>query len=159
MWRSWAPRRTAADAKGVSRKIAGPLTAPLLVEDASQSELRTLPLVSGELRVRFLCAVPLASADGFVLGSLTVLDRIPRTLTAAERTALENLAALVVARLEARLQAPPVSAAALKSRRPGARDAQQRIEHLAREYERLNELLEEEIDLRRVTEEGLRIEK
>jgi hypothetical protein len=41
----------------------------------------------------------------------------------------------------------------------GAPEAEVRVEQLAREYQRLTELLEEEIGLRRVTEEGLRVEK
>ncbi len=133
--------------------------APLLIEDAASPLLREHPLFGAQLRARFFCAMPLATPDGLVLGSLTVLDRIPRSLSAQERSALENLAALAVARLEARLQAAPAAAAGI---RPGAvslADAEERIEHLARGCQRLTELLEEEIGLRRVTEEGLRVEK
>jgi diguanylate cyclase (GGDEF)-like protein/PAS domain S-box-containing protein len=137
----------------------GEPSAPLLIEDVVKSEIRNHPLLAGELGARFFCAVPLVSPAGGVLGTLTVLDRIPRTLGAQERTALDNLAALAVARLETRLQAAPAAVAAVRSVRPDASDAEARIEHLAREYQRLNELLEEEIGLRRGAEERLRREK
>ncbi|QJR16872.1 sensor domain-containing phosphodiesterase [Usitatibacter palustris] len=129
----------------------------LLIEDAARSQFAEHPLFAGELRVRFFCAMPLIMPDGAVLGTLTVLDRIPRTLSPQERTALENLATLAVARLETRLlQAPAVVAA-----KAGALEgnAEERIQHLAREYQRMNELLEEEIGLRRGAEDKLRREK
>jgi diguanylate cyclase (GGDEF)-like protein/PAS domain S-box-containing protein len=137
----------------------GEPAAPLMIEDGASSELRNHPIIGKELRARFFCAMPLAAPDGTVLGTLSVLDRIPRTLSPQERTALENLAALAVARLEARLQTAPAAVAAVRASSRAEGDAQERIEHLAREYQRLTELLEEEIGLRRVTEEGLRIEK
>ena len=111
--------------------------------------------------MRFFCAMPLAAPDGAVLGTLTVLDRIPRTLSRpGAHRARESR--------HARRRAPRGAAAggARRGRRGEGRargqiaaDAEERIEHLAREYQRLTELLEEEIGLRRVTEEGLRIEK
>jgi diguanylate cyclase (GGDEF)-like protein/PAS domain S-box-containing protein len=72
------------------------------IEDAAATALRTHPLVAGEPRIRFLAAVPIVAPDGHVIGALAVADRIPRRLAAAERTALENLATLAIARLESR---------------------------------------------------------
>ena len=132
---------------------------PLVVEDAARSELRSHRLVAGETGLRFLCAMPLATAEGFVLGTLSVMDHSPRHMTAHERRALENLAQLAVARLEARRELGRGASSPARNGRSDGNHAQERIEHLARDYERLTELLEEEIGLRRVTEEGLRIEK
>jgi diguanylate cyclase (GGDEF)-like protein/PAS domain S-box-containing protein len=134
----------------------GDPSSPLLIEDPAQ--LRAHPFFGGDIRARFFCAMPLACPDGTVVGTLTILDRIPRRLTASERSALENLAALAVARLEARLEGAPAAISALRGGK-AAPEAEVRVEQLAREYQRLTELLEEEIGLRRVTEEGLRVEK
>jgi diguanylate cyclase (GGDEF)-like protein/PAS domain S-box-containing protein len=81
---------------------AGPPSATVEVGDACVAEWRTHPLVAGEPRVRFLCTVPLATADGLCVGALTVADRVARRLAPAERVALENIASLAMARLEAR---------------------------------------------------------
>ncbi|MBL0142281.1 MAG: EAL domain-containing protein [Betaproteobacteria bacterium] len=100
------------------------------IEDMSATEHRAHPLVAGEPRMRFLCAVPLVTPDGHAMGTLTVADRMPRRLEPAERTALENLAALAVARLEARSSpAPEADVAAAGAR---VEEAQ---EQLARERE------------------------
>jgi diguanylate cyclase (GGDEF)-like protein/PAS domain S-box-containing protein len=88
---------------------------PTFVYDTLQSEWRTHPLVTGAPRARFVAVVPLICADGLLIGALTVVDRVPRTVTPAERTALDNIAMLAVARLEARRESrleekPPVVA-------------------------------------------------
>jgi diguanylate cyclase (GGDEF)-like protein/PAS domain S-box-containing protein len=81
----------------------GPLTSTVEVEDASaSSSWRAHPLVAGEPRVRYFCMVPLVTPDGFSVGAITVADRVPRRLATPERTALENIASLAMARLEAR---------------------------------------------------------
>ena len=78
-----------------------PLDRALFVDDASLTEWRHHPLVAAGPRARFLGVVPLVSSTGELIGTLTVLDPIPRTLGRNERTALANLASLAVARVEA----------------------------------------------------------
>ncbi len=107
-----------------------PPFAALEVEDAAATELSVHPLVAGEPRVRFLCAVPLVTPDGHAVGALAVADRVPRRLDSAERTALENLATLAVARLEARRTATPMDDALAAGERVGEIE-----ELLARERE------------------------
>ena len=91
-----------------------PLAEAMFVDDLAASELSTHPLVVCAPRARFLGVLPLVSPDGMVVGTLTVIDVAARTLGRSERTALANLAALAVARLEARREsgAPSLARAA-----------------------------------------------
>ena len=88
---------------------------PLVIEDASQGEWSTHPWVASSPRMRCIAVVPLRCPDGMVVGAFGVADRAPRVLKAAERTALENLAMLAVARLQA-------GEAAARADAPVARD-------------------------------------
>ena len=79
----------------------GPLDRAIFVEDASVTDWRHHPLVAAGPRARFLGVLPLKDSRGELMGTLTVLDPIPRALGRGERTALANLASLAVARVEA----------------------------------------------------------
>lgn len=61
------------------------------------------PLVTGDPRIRFYAGVPLIGVDGFVLGTLAVLDRQPRELDASQLAALRLLANQAMDQLEMRL--------------------------------------------------------
>jgi len=73
-----------------------------VVPDASQDPLfRDHPFVTGHVAaIRFYASVPLATADGFVLGSLCVFSPAPAELAAAQQSALEIIASQVVEVLE-----------------------------------------------------------
>lgn len=79
---------------------------PYVVNDAVVDP-RTLdhPLVRGELGLRFYAAAPIITADGFRLGTVSVLDRAPRQLTETQTATLPMLAGLVAKQLELRLAA------------------------------------------------------
>lgn len=79
---------------------------PWLVTDAI-TDPRTLanPLVAGEFGLRFYAGVPLRTSDGYGLGTLCVIDKEPREVSAAEVASLEDLAAVVMDEMELRLSA------------------------------------------------------
>lgn len=73
------------------------------IPDARADELfATHPLVVGEPGVRFYAGAPLVAPNGDAIGTLCVLDRTPRTLTADQREALWALSRQVVAQFELR---------------------------------------------------------
>lgn len=79
----------------------------LLVPDALQDDrFFDNPLVTGSPGVRFYAGVPLRSAEGLALGSLCVLDTVPRDLSPRQLELLHDAAQLVnheIARREATL--------------------------------------------------------
>ncbi len=124
---------------------AEPVAEPLFIADLAATELRTHALVAAGPQARFLGILPLVAPDGWVIGTLTVLDRRPRTLREAERTALANIASIAMARLEARREA-----GAAGIHRGGAGTDSNRP---------LPERLEDETRRRRAAEDGLQRER
>lgn len=63
------------------------------------------PLVAGEMGLRFYAGAPLATLDGYNLGTLCVIDRQPREFSTQQAQLLKDLAALVMDQMELRLAA------------------------------------------------------
>ena len=77
----------------------------LLVPDAPQDRrFADNQLVTGAPHIRFYAGMPLTTPEGHALGSLCVIDRQPRLLSAAQLDALRMLARQVGALLEMRRQ-------------------------------------------------------
>lgn len=78
---------------------------PMVVTDATlDPRFSANPLVTGEPGIRFYAGAPLMTKDGFRLGTLSVIDRVPRyDLGSDDFTTLEHLAALVIDEFELRL--------------------------------------------------------
>jgi signal transduction histidine kinase len=62
------------------------------------------PLVLGDPNIRFYAGYPLVSPSGYKLGTLCVIDRVPRSLTAEQELTLKTLGNQVVKLFELRLR-------------------------------------------------------
>jgi GAF domain-containing protein len=106
--RQWFKSKIGITASQTDRDIAFCATAiqqadVFVVPDALNDErFRNNPLVVGEPNVRFYAGAPLINEDGLALGTICVVDRVPRELGADQRAALQSLSRLVLAQLEFR---------------------------------------------------------
>jgi PAS domain S-box-containing protein len=78
---------------------AGPFE---VVDAAADPRFADHPLVTQEPKIRAYYGLPLRSREGYVLGALCVVDRVPRALDARQRAALEDLAQVATALFEHR---------------------------------------------------------
>jgi Histidine kinase-like ATPase domain len=95
----------------------------VVADTLDDDRFREHPLVLGEPRIRFCAGSPLVTRDGYAVGALCVIDRVPRTLTSEQRAALAALSRQAVAQLELRRNLREL-ARALHGR--GLREAAQR---------------------------------
>ena len=99
--RQWFKSRQGLDVCETGRDISfcghaimheGPLTVPDTLTD---SRYRDNPLVTGPPNIRFYAGHPVHSPDGSRVGTLCVIDRIPRELAPDDIAVLGDLAAMV----------------------------------------------------------------
>lgn len=73
----------------------------LEVADATQDvRFAHNPLVTADPHIRFYAGAPLVTSDGSGIGTLCVIDRVPRALTAVQREVLMHLSKAVILYLE-----------------------------------------------------------
>jgi signal transduction histidine kinase/CheY-like chemotaxis protein len=75
-----------------------------IVEDARQDpRFAGNPLVTGAPDIRFYAGAPLMAPDGHRIGTMCVIDRTPRHLTAEQKAILADFAAVVIEAMELRV--------------------------------------------------------
>lgn len=90
---------TSRDASFCAHALVG--TEMVIVEDAREDARFARNLwVTGEPHIRFYAGAPLLTPDGYPLGTLCVVDYVPRTLSHEQKEALQSLSRLVMTQLE-----------------------------------------------------------
>jgi PAS domain S-box-containing protein len=83
------------------------------------------PLVTEDPHIRFYAGAPLVTPDGHSVGTLCVIDLVPRDLKPEQRQALEALSHLVVSQMELRRHLNVLATAITERKR-----AEEELEHL-----------------------------
>ncbi len=106
--RQWFKSRIGIDVSETSRSIsfcahAIQQSGLFIVPDArADARFKDNPFVQGDQGIRFYAGAPLVTGDGYALGTLCVVDRLPRTLDADQLEALQALQRQAQAQLELR---------------------------------------------------------
>ena len=141
--RQWFKSRVGLEALETSRDLA--FCAYTILKPDEVLEVRDAQLdprfadnslVTGDPNIRFYAGVSLVAFDGHALGTLCVIDRVPRTLSTEQRTALRALAHAAVTQLD------------LHRVLAVQRCAEQELLHTKEELESANASLEQKVAMR-----------
>jgi PAS domain S-box-containing protein len=97
----WDETETPRSVSFCGHAILEPARALVVTDATSDERFADNPLVTGPPAIHFYAGVPLLTEDGHALGSLCVIDRVPRELSAAQLRMLERLASVAAVRLRA----------------------------------------------------------
>ncbi|MBF2063958.1 MAG: PAS domain S-box protein [Calothrix sp. C42_A2020_038] len=101
----------------------------LIIPDTLENEkFATSPIVVAEPYVRFYAGVPLKTSQGFVIGTLCVIDTKPREITQKQVEGLRSLARLVMRQLDVRRNLAQL--ALIQSDYKQAKEALHQSEHI-----------------------------
>ena len=106
--RQWIKSRVGTTLRETARDVsfcAYAITQPdlFIVPDAAKDKrFARNPFVVGDPKIRFYAGAPLITPDGHALGTLCVIDTVPRQLNPDQKQALTILARHVVSQLELR---------------------------------------------------------
>ncbi len=137
--RQWFKSTVGLDAKQTPRDVAfcahAILDSEVLVVPDAHADPRfaTNPLVTGAPHVRFYAGAPLSLGDGARIGTLCAIDTQARTLSEEERSALTDLAQVVVDELHLRKHVVELeqTRAALEATAAALRHANESLEQFA----------------------------